>query len=39
MTTVPDQPQKSAGDMARTIVKAAVSAAPLVGSSAAELLA
>ena len=38
MSDLPDQPKKSAGDVAHTIVKAAVSAAPVVGGPAAELL-
>jgi hypothetical protein len=38
MTEIPEQPKKSAGDVAQTIVKAAVSAVPVVGGPAAELI-
>ncbi len=38
MSDVPEEPKKSAADMAYTVVKAAVSAVPVAGGPAAELL-
>lgn len=38
MSDFSEEPKKSAGDVAYAVVKAAVSAAPVVGGPAAELL-
>ena len=38
MSDIPDLPQKTAGDLAHTLVKAAAAGVPVVGGSAAELI-